>query len=215
MSTKLAGTNIAELQNVMKFCGSRYVLNRLSFQVPQGRIVGLLGRNGAGKTTLIECLLGIRDIDHGDIRVFGDSPDSFSESSKAEIGYVPQQTDLFEWMTADEMLGFVSVYYPRWNQAKVDALLDRWSVARNVRIGRLSFGEKQRLAIIRALAHEPSLLVLDEPVSALDPAARRDFLRELINVTAERSTTVLFSTHIMSDLERVALDVAILHNGSI
>jgi ABC-2 type transport system ATP-binding protein len=178
-------------------------------------IVKFLGRNGAGKTTLIECLLGVRDIDHGDIRVFGEAPGQFSEAVKAQIGYVPQQTDLFEWMSADEMLGFVSTFYPRWNQAKVDALLDRWSVARNVRISSLSVGEKQRLAIIRALAHEPTLLVLDEPVASLDPAARREFLRELVGLNVDGALSVLFSTHIVSDLERVAFDVAVLHGGKI
>jgi ABC-2 type transport system ATP-binding protein len=108
--------------------------------------------------------------------------------------------------------------YPRWNQAKVEGLLSRWNFGpqlRNKPIKRLSGGEQQRLAIIRALAHEPELLILDEPVSALDPVGRREFLRELVDQVIERGTTVVFSTHILSDLERVAFDLAFLKDGRI
>jgi ABC-2 type transport system ATP-binding protein len=108
--------------------------------------------------------------------------------------------------------------YPRWNKAKVEGLLSRWgfdALKRNSPIRKLSGGEQQRLSIIRALAHEPELLVLDEPVSALDPVGRRDFLRELVDQVIERGTTVVFSTHILSDLERVAFDLAFLKDGKI
>ena len=116
------------------------------------------------------------------------------------------------------MLDYFKALYPRWNDAKVEGLLERWGFdapMRNKAIGKLSGGERQRLSIIRALAHDPSLLVLDEPVSALDPVGRRDFLRELIDGVIERDTTVVFSTHILTDLERVALDVAFLKDGKI
>lgn len=211
-------TPIIDISSIDKFYGGQRVLAALDWQIMPGQVVGLLGRNGAGKSTLIECLLGLRECDSGSVRVFGEDVASLSDHAHARIGYVPQKSDLFEWLTARQMLAYFKALYPRWNDAKVEALLERWGFdalkcARP--IGRLSGGEKQRLSIIRALAHDPQLLVLDEPVAALDPVGRRDFLRELVDGVIERDTTVLFSTHILSDLERVALDLAFLKDGRI
>lgn len=211
-------TPVIEVSSVAKHFGSQSVLDALDWQIAPGQVVGLLGRNGAGKSTLIECLLGLREIDGGSARLFGEDVGNLSPQTRARIGYVPQQSDLFEWMTPRQMLDYFKALYPRWNDAKTEALLARWGFdqlkcARA--ISKLSGGEKQRLSIIRALAHDPELLVLDEPVSALDPVGRRDFLRELVDGVIERETTVLFSTHILSDLERVALDVAFLKDGKI
>ncbi len=206
------------MHGVAKRFGSKPVLDGLDWEVGQGQVIGLLGRNGAGKSTLMECLLGLREIDGGSIQLFGEPLDALSDATRARIGYVPQKSDLFEWMTPLQMLAYFKALYPRWNDARVAGLLDRWGIdiaLRNKPIRRLSGGEQQRLSIIRALAHEPELLVLDEPVSALDPAGRRDFLAELIDGVIERGTTVVFSTHILTDLERVALDVAFLKDGRI
>jgi ABC-2 type transport system ATP-binding protein len=128
---------------------------------------------------------------------------------------VPQQSDLFDWLTPVQMLAYFKSFYPRWNDAKVEGLLSKWGIERDKPIARLSGGQQQRLAIVRALAHEPDLLVLDEPVASLDPAGRRDFLRELVDQVLNRGTTVVFSTHILSDLERVAFNVAFLNAGRI
>jgi len=207
-----------QMRGVTRRFDSKTVLDGLDWEVGQGQVIGLLGRNGAGKSTLMECLLGLREVDGGSIRLFGESPAALSESTRARIGYVPQKSDLFDWMTPLQMLAYFKALYPRWNEAKVESLLARWGIdiiMQNKPIRRLSGGEQQRLSIIRALAHDPELLVLDEPVSALDPAGRRDFLAELIEGVIERGTTVVFSTHILTDLERVALDVAFLKDGSI
>ncbi|SMC27836.1 ABC-2 type transport system ATP-binding protein [Andreprevotia lacus DSM 23236] len=198
-----------------KSFASQRVLINLDWQVQPGRIVGLLGRNGAGKSTLLETLLGLHQPEFGDIRLLGDAPAAFSAGTLARIGYVPQQTELFEWLTTQQLLDYFAGFYPRWNHERCNALLDRWQIAREQRISKLSVGTRQRLSIVRALAHEPDLLVLDEPVSSLDPLARRDFLRELIGDVLDRQTTVVLSTHILSDLERVAMDVAFLHQGRI
>jgi ABC-2 type transport system ATP-binding protein len=209
---------VIEMSRVSRAYGEHAVLSGMDWTIQAGSVVGLLGRNGAGKSTAIECMLGLREIDSGSATVFGDSAARLSDATRARIGYVPQKSDLFEWLSPVQMLDYFKALYPRWNQAKVDALLARWGFAdalRNKPIGRLSGGEKQRLSIIRALAHDPELLVLDEPVSALDPAGRRDFLREMIDHVIERGTTVVFSTHILSDLERLALDIAFLRDGRI
>ena len=202
---------------VFKHYPGKYALNGLDFAASSGQVVGLLGRNGAGKSTLLQAALGLCDVDSGSITVFGEHPSNLSECVKARIGYVPQQVDLFGWMTAAQMLGFVKAFYPgpRWNEPKVESLLKRWSIPSNLRIAKMSGGEQQRLAIIRALAHDPELLILDEPVSSLDVAGRRDFLRELVDTVIERETTIIFSTHILSDLERVASQVAFMKEGKI
>ncbi len=193
----------------------RPVLQGLDWRLQPGQVVGLLGRNGAGKTTLLEALLGLRDPHSGRVTLFGEPAARLSDAARARIGYVPQASDLFEELRAGELLAYFRSFYPRWNAAKVEALLQRWQVPTDVEIGRLSGGQQQRLAIIRALAHEPDLLVLDEPVASLDPLARRDFLRELVEQVLDRGTTVVFSTHILSDLERVAFNVAFLQGGRI
>ena len=204
-----------QLQDVTVALGSQRVLDGVDWQLPCGQVVGLLGRNGAGKTTLIETLLGLREADAGEALLFGHCPQALPDDVRARIGYVPQRSDLFEWFTADQLLAYFRSFYPRWNQAKADALMTRWDVARDKPIRQLSGGQQQRLSIIRALAHQPELLVLDEPVASLDPAARRDFLGELVDQVADRGTTIVFSTHILSDLERVAVDVAFLTGGRI
>jgi len=210
-----AGTPCLSLQGIRVAFGAQRVLDDLDWALPAGQVVGLLGRNGAGKTTLIETLLGLRDADAGRSLLFGQPAQALDDAARARIGYVPQRSDLFEWLTADQLLAYFRSFYPRWDTAKVDGLMSRWDIARDKPVGKLSGGQQQRLSIIRALAHEPELLVLDEPVSSLDPAGRRDFLRELVDQVVDKGTTVVFSTHILSDLERVALDVAFLSGGTI
>jgi len=203
------------LQGLSVSFGAQRVLDGLDWQLPTGQVVGLLGRNGAGKTTLIEALLGLREPDAGQALLFGHASQALPDAVRARIGYVPQRSDLFDWFTADQLLAYFRSFYPRWNQNRVDALMSRWDIARDKPIGKLSGGQQQRLSIVRALAHEPELLVLDEPVASLDPAGRRDFLSELVEQVVDRRTTIVFSTHILSDLERVAVDVAFLTDGRI
>jgi ABC-2 type transport system ATP-binding protein len=224
MNTKVSEMNASQddtapaclsLRGLSVSFGAQRVLDGLDWQLPAGQVVGLLGRNGAGKTTLIEALLGLREPDAGQALLFGQPSQALPDDVRARIGYVPQRSDLFMWLTADQLLAYFRSFYPRWNDAKVQGLMSRWDIARDKPISKLSGGQQQRLSIVRALAHEPALLVLDEPVASLDPAARRDFLGELVDQVADRGTTIVFSTHILSDLERVAVDVAFLTGGRI
>lgn len=205
----------AQLNGIQVRYGSQQVLRGLDWQLLPGQVVGLLGRNGGGKTTLLETLLGLREPAAGTAMLFGQPVASLDDAARARIGYVPQQAELFEWLTPTQLLAYFRSFYPRWNEAKVEGLMSRWDIARDKPIAKLSGGQKQRLSIIRALAHEPDLLVLDEPVASLDPAGRRDFLRELVEQVIDRGTTVVFSTHILSDLERVAFNIAFLSQGRI
>jgi ABC-2 type transport system ATP-binding protein len=138
-----------------------------------------------------------------------------TDSVKQRIGYVPQQPDAFAWMRVAAMFDFVGRQYPQWDKGFVELSLARWQISAGQRLASLSPGERQRVALIRALAVKPELLVLDEPASALDPVARRDLLREIVARAAESGTTVFFSTHIVSDLERVASRVVFLHRHRI
>jgi ABC-2 type transport system ATP-binding protein len=210
--------SIVEIAGLHKAFGKQQVLQGVNWNIAPGKVIGLLGRNGAGKSTLLECLLGLREADAGTASLFGEPVTVLSDQVRADIGYVPQKSEVFEWLTPLQLLDYFKALYPRWNSAKVEGLMQRWGFsgeAAHKQIGKLSGGEKQRLSIIRALAHDPKLLVLDEPVASLDPVGRRDFLHELVDGVIERDTTVIFSTHILSDLERVALDVAFLQGGKI
>lgn len=202
-----------QAQGLCKAYGGHRVLEDVSLQLQAGTIVGLVGRNGAGKSSLIECLLGLRQADAGQVRMFGEPVQSLDDSGKALLGYVPQRPDGFDWMTVGSMLGLMASLYPQWDGALAERLQRDWRLAPDRRLLTLSPGERQQVALIRALAPRPRLLVLDEPAAALDLLARRNLLREIVDLASEQGTTVLFSTHIISDLERVASHIALLHQG--
>lgn len=191
----------------------RPALDRVSLRLEPGTVLGLIGRNGAGKTTLIRALLGLVEPDGGSASLWGRPALQMNDAAKARLSYVPQQPEALAWLKVGDMLDFIGHFYPRWNAPFVDATLERWDLPRGKMLARLSPGERQRVAIIRALAPQPELLVLDEPAAALDPVARRELLREIAMRAGESGTTVLFSTHIVSDLERVASHVAFMHQG--
>ena len=200
---------------LVKAFDGREVLCRLDWEVPQGRVVGLLGRNGAGKTTLLRCLLGLSPVDAGSIEMLGEPMDEPRGERLHRIGYVPQSFDLFPWMKVGDFLTFTAAFYRRWDTALVERLLAEWQLDRKKKIAALSQGQRQMLAIVRALAPDPDLLVLDEPVASLDPIARRDFLATLLPLVRRPGKTVIFSTHITTDLERVDADIALLRAGRI
>ncbi|MDA3913371.1 ABC transporter ATP-binding protein [Oleiagrimonas sp.] len=192
--------------------GHNALLN-VDLELHAGSVLGLIGRNGAGKSTLIRALLGLLEPLDGTATVFGDPALHLTDATKARIAYVPQQPEALAWLTAAQMFGYLARFYPRWDAAFVERTLDRWELPGNRMLAKFSPGERQRIDLIRALASQPELLVLDEPAASLDPVARRDLLREVALRAGDAGATVLFSTHIVSDLERVASDIAFLHQG--
>lgn len=193
--------------------GAARTLIDIDLALPTGSVLGLIGRNGAGKSTLIRALLGLLQPRSGEARVFGEPALYLSDDAKARLAYVPQQPEALAWLTAAEMFDFLARFYPRWDKRFAGHTLQRWGIASDRVMAKLSPGERQRVDLIRALASQPDLLVLDEPAASLDPVARRELLREVALRAGEAGTTVLFSTHIVSDLERVASDIALMHQG--
>ena len=203
------------LRQVTREYSGRLVLRDLNLSVPRGSVYGLLGCNGAGKTTLIKCALGLIRPQSGQVRVLGEDPRDFSAAVKERIGFVPQSGRAYPWLTVRQLVDYTGSFYPHWNSGLVARLISEWSLHDTERVGALSEGQAQKLAIILALGHEPEVLIFDEPVASLDPAARRHFLRTILEIVANRDCTVFFSTHITSDLERVADRVALLKGGAI
>jgi ABC-2 type transport system ATP-binding protein len=214
-STDSAAPPVLQVRGLEKAFKQRQVLRALDWSVPPGRVVGLLGRNGAGKTTLLRCLLGLSPIDGGDIELFGQPMIEPGGERMHRVGFVPQTFDLFPWMKVRAYLDFTAAFYERWNVARVDRLLADWELDAKQKIGELSQGQRQKLAIVRAIAPDPDLLVLDEPVASLDPQARRAFMSELLTLMRAPGKTVIFSTHITADLERADADIALLREGRI
>ncbi len=206
---------VLELEKVTKAYSDKPVLKSLSAKVEAGQIIGLVGRNGAGKTTLLESIMGLKSIEQGKISIWQQPLGELSENQKQQIGFVPQDSIGFEWMKVADYLNYFGGFFKHWSRDYSEQLIDRWKIDKNQRIANLSGGQQQILQVIQALSIQPKLLILDEPVAHLDPNMRRQFLAELVDLTCELGTTIIFSTHIISDLERVASHIALLENGQI
>jgi ABC-2 type transport system ATP-binding protein len=160
-------------------------------------------------------LLGLLAPTSGEAQIFGENAWDLSAEAKARLGYVPQEVATYPWMRVRHIIDYTAAFYPTWNKSLVADMCRRWKLPLEDRSGTLSVGQLQTLGIVLALGHEPQLLILDEPVASLDPSARREFLRTLINMVEHPDRTVLFSTHITSDLERVANKIALVRDGRI
>jgi ABC-2 type transport system ATP-binding protein len=198
-----------------KTIGRKSILRDISVDVSPGTVVGIIGKNGAGKTTLLEILLGFSPATTGSSRLFGHDSFTLPAAIKGRIGFVPQQDELVNLITGGQQLSLTAALHHRWNYELIERLRTAWDVPLDRTIQGLSGGERQKLSILLALGHEPDLLLLDEPVASLDPISRRQFLQEMIEIAAERARPVLFSTHIISDLERIADQIWIVREGAI
>ena len=211
---------VLEFDGLRKDFGETEVLKGINAKVLSGEVIGLVGLNGAGKTTLLETALGLSPPSSGTAYVFGrESTARLDNGTKARIGFVPQQDELQNEMlsnnTGAKYIKLIAEFYDNWNRDLVERLGKEWAVPLDARISTLSVGQRQKLSILSALGHEPELIVLDEPVASLDPLARRKFLQELVGIADSRDRTIIFSSHIISDLERVASRVWILRDGRI
>lgn len=208
--------DVLELCHVSKRFGSQQVLRDLSLHVPEHTIYGFIGENGAGKTTSMKIILGLLAADGGEIRVCGEPVRYGQTKTNRHVGYLPDVPEFYGYLTPVEYLALcggiagVPADAQKRRSGELLALVGLESAA-NRRIGGFSRGMKQRLGIAQALIHRPKLLICDEPTSALDPAGRKEIIDILNEI--KRETTVLFSTHILPDIERVCDEIGLLHGG--
>ena len=202
-----------EASKLSKAFGAKQVLQEMTFGVAPGDVVGVLGKNGAGKTTLLELMLGFTSPTGGAVRVFGHESHSLPGSAKARVGFVPQQDELLDQLSVADQLRVIASFYPSWDSELITRLCNEWGVNLQARIKSMSVGERQKLSILLAFGHKPDLLILDEPVASLDPIARRQFLEQLLAISTDGQRAIVFSSHIVSDIERLANRIWILKEG--
>jgi ABC-2 type transport system ATP-binding protein len=198
-------------KNVSRRFGANEVLAGIDFNVEEGEVVGLLGRNGAGKTTLINLVMGMLAPDQGSVRVFGLDPRHDPVAVRRRIGYVAEDQELPPFLKVGQVLELHSRLFPGWDQPAADELMARFELPVGRKISELSRGQARQVALLCAVSHRPELLILDEPAGGLDPAARRQFLETSIRLLNETGTTILFSSHHMSDVERMASRLVMIH----
>lgn len=203
------------INNLQRDIDKARILKGITARVEAGDTIALLGKNGSGKTTLLETLLGFAAPSAGEVELWGCRARAITADIKQRIGFVPQQNELLLNLTAKETLSLFKSFRTSWNSALVDRLTSEWMIPMDMRLGKMSLGQQQKLSILLAMAHEPELLVLDEPVASLDPIARRQFLQQLIEIAADEKRAIIFSTHIISDVERVANSVWMLRDGAL
>lgn len=193
-----------------KAFGKNIVLTDVSLRVSPGDVVGVLGKNGAGKTTLLETILGLTPANSGQVQLFGHDSYSMPATIKQRVGFVAQQDELILQLTGRDQLRLIGSFYSNWDQAALDDVAKGWDIDLDQRIRNLSVGQRQKLSIMQSMGHHPELLVLDEPVASLDPVARRQFLRQLLAIASDPARAIIFSSHIVSDVERLANKIWII-----
>lgn len=206
---------IVEIRRVTRQFGHKTALDDVSLTVPRGGVFGLIGGNGAGKTTLIKHILGMLKAQAGSVQVFGLDPVQNPVGTLGRIGYLSEERDLPNWMRIGELMRYTQAFFPNWDEAYAEELRQAFDLDNKAKIKTLSRGQRARTGLLVALAHRPELLVLDEPSSGLDPVVRRDILGAIIRTIADEGRTVLFSSHLLDEVERVADRVAIIHQGRI
>ena len=195
--------------------GKKQVLKGVDLEVPKGSIFGFIGRNGTGKTTTIKTLLGLQKPQAGRCMIGG--LDSFTQTLEVRkrIGFMAEDQQMYGWMTVNRIIKWVAGFYADWNYKFADELADILGLSKNMKVKELSKGQNSSLALLLALGHRPDIVILDDPTLGLDPIARKDFLRHVIELLQSNGVTVFFSSHLLYEIEPVADHIAILDNGVI
>ncbi|HET7922122.1 MAG TPA: ABC transporter ATP-binding protein [Gammaproteobacteria bacterium] len=185
----------------------------LDLTIPEGTVTGLVGRNGSGKSTLLRIATGLFLPTGGECRTFDEPTGKLQSDTLRRIGYLDQEAKYLEWLNVSDHLRYVASFYPRWDSALERRLLRELDLDPNTRVGALSPGNRQKLGILLAVCHHPDLLLLDEPASALDPVAREQVLSFLMQLLTDEPRTIVISSHILHDVERLVDRVACLESG--
>jgi ABC-2 type transport system ATP-binding protein len=206
-------TDAIATRRLTKFYGSRKVVHDLDLQVAQGTVYALLGRNGAGKSTTLKMLAGMVHPDYGEMRLLGEDVAAQRPETRRRIAYLAEGHPLIEWMTVGEAVTFTRAFYPDCDERVVRQILDHFGLGAKTKIRSLSKGQRAQVSLALAIMPDPELLLLDDPTLGLDTNVRRDFLESMIHIIQRRGRTILFSSHILGDVERVADRIGIMIDG--
>jgi ABC-2 type transport system ATP-binding protein len=206
--------NILELNSVSKHYKG-FTLDNVSFTIPAGYIAGMIGPNGAGKTTIIKLMMNLIRKDGGEIKVFGKDNIEHEEEIKSRIGFVYDEPNFYYDLKLNELKNVVALFYKEWSDTTFAELADKFELPLKKRFKKLSHGFKMKFWLAVALSHNADLIILDEPTSGLDPVFRRELLDHMSGIIQDENKSVLFSTHITSDLERIADYIIFIMNGKI
>ena len=215
MPPVIDGEPVVSIRDVSRRFRSKLALDNVSLEVVRGQVFGLVGANGAGKTTLIKHILGLLKAKTGSVRVFGLDPVSEPAAVLGRIGFLSEDRDLPSWMRVDELIRYSRAFYPKWDADYAEHLRHEFQLDPHTQIKHLSRGELAKAGLLVALAHRPELLVLDEPSSGLDPVVRREMLEAIVRTVADEGRTVVFSSHLLDEVERVSDQLAMMANGRI
>lgn len=203
---------LVHFDQVVKKFGKTTALDHLNLTIGENRIYGLIGLNGSGKSTLLNLTTGLIVADQGKVETFNRDAAELTDVERCKLGNVPQNTRLLEWLTVREHLRYVAGFYRQWNQDLENRLLDLFDLEPKKKVGSLSPGNAQKLAIILAICHGPELLLMDEPASAMDPITRRKFFGMLFELL-DQIGTVVISSHVLTDIEKVVDGIICIHKG--
>lgn len=206
---------IVEIENVTYTFGKNKALKGVNLNIPEGGVFGLVGVNGAGKTTLIKHILGLYKVQSGTVSVFNLDPVANPEDVLSRIGYMSETTELPGWMTIFELMNYVGAFYPVWDKNIMQKYLEVFELDGNKKVREHSKGQRARIALLLAICHHPDILILDEPSSGLDPLVRKDILYTMKHTVVDEGHTVLFSSHLLDEVEQIADSVAIIDSGEI
>jgi ABC-2 type transport system ATP-binding protein len=205
--------SVIETRGLTRYFGAKCVVDGLDITVPRGGVFGFLGRNGCGKTTTIRMLLGLLEPTRGSCSVLGHDSADLPPQVRARIGYLAEGHHVYGWMKVRECGQFQARFFEHWNDELFRGVIDYFRLDPQARAGSLSRGERAGLCLALTLAPEPELFILDDPALGLDPVARRALLEAMVYVTRRADRTIFFSSHLLSDVERVADRIAVLDGG--
>ncbi len=209
------GQAIVEVNDLSRSFGGKTALDGVAFRATAGQVHGLVGASGAGKTTLLKHLLGLLRATTGSVRIFGLDPVRDPVGVLRRVGYLSEERELPEWMSVEELMRYTQAFHPTWDAPYARELLDTFALDPARKVRELSKGMRAQAGLIVAVAHRPELLVLDEPSSGLDVVVRRDILDAIVRTVVDDGRTVIFSSHLLDEVERMSDHVTLMHQGRV
>ena len=206
---------IVDVTDLSRSFGGKAALDGVSFRATAGQVYGLVGSNGAGKTTFLKHLLGLLRATSGSVRVFGLDPVRDPVGVLSRVGYLSEERELPEWMRIDELMNYTQAFHPNWDASYARELLETFALDPAKKVKELSKGMRAQAGLIAAVAYRPELLILDEPSTGLDAVVRRDILDAIVRAVADDGRTVIFSSHLLDEVERMSDHVTMIENGRV